>query len=391
MESKAIIPANCHTQDVAIDTIKILKRIRQNALNIDALAEDIKWNGLINPPTVLDNGDQTYTLITGYRRLLACRKLEATTIRVTILTAIEADDMLSLEFAENVERQDFTVSERLEWAEKIKEIEKRHGRERMSEARRTGQPENEVATSTEGVFHGTHLDSGKSRDIIAKKVGLSSGVQYSRLSRIADARPDLLEKIDSGELSVRQAYMEAFHTPEPDIDAVEKELENNEPEATPSYDKKSIKPVSCDDDEPLSDNVIPFPKDRIVYDPRNDELDDAPVSYEPLPDNVIPFPRKYGASNQEREETGAFRTAAQRAELQAAAEADSRAYKLTKSYNSAIYSIVQLSASPEAVREWVGFSEMDSEELKGALSDVHIALDKLGRIERILTDCLRRS
>ena len=227
---------------------------------------------------------------------------------------------------------------------------------------------------TEGMDPGPYLDSGTARDIIAKKVGFSSGRQYDRISKIADVRPDLLEEIESGKIDVKAAYKAAF----PVIKANNDACEPSDAEAKE------------DANEPLPDNVIPFPKDRIVYDPRNEEPDDAPVSYKPLPDNVIPFPRKYGASDQEREETGAFRTAAQRAELQAAAEADSRAYKLTKSYNSAIYAIVQLSASPEAVREWVGFSEMDSEELKGALSDVHIALDKLGRIERILTDCLRR-
>ena len=76
MDNNMIIPANCRTQDVDVDSIKVLKRIRQNALNIETLAEDIKWNGLINPPTVLDNGDDTYTLITGLRRLLACKQLE---------------------------------------------------------------------------------------------------------------------------------------------------------------------------------------------------------------------------------------------------------------------------------------------------------------------------
>ena len=170
MERNTIITGNCRTQEVRLDSIKVLKRIRQSVKDIDALAEDIKWNGLINPPTVLDNGDETYTLITGLRRLRACQQLEMEELRVTILSAIEADDMLALEFAENEQRQDFTVAERLEYAEKIKEIERRRGRERKALHARDGY----VEQANEDRDHGPHPETGRTRDAIAQKVGFSS-------------------------------------------------------------------------------------------------------------------------------------------------------------------------------------------------------------------------
>jgi hypothetical protein len=44
--------------------------------NIDILAESIKTEGLINPPTVADCGDGTYRIVTGRRRIEAVRQLK---------------------------------------------------------------------------------------------------------------------------------------------------------------------------------------------------------------------------------------------------------------------------------------------------------------------------
>ena len=49
--------------------------------------------------------------------------LGAKEIRATVMTALEADEMLMLEIAENEQRKEFTVSEKLAFAEKLKAVE----------------------------------------------------------------------------------------------------------------------------------------------------------------------------------------------------------------------------------------------------------------------------
>ena len=52
-------------------------------------------------------------------------------------------------------------------------------------------------------------EKGNARNAIAKRTGFSSGCQYERALTIADKRPDLLPKIDSGETTIFGAYKEA--------------------------------------------------------------------------------------------------------------------------------------------------------------------------------------
>ena len=68
-----------------------------------------------------------YQLIAGLRRILGC-----IVIRATILSQMAADDLLSMEYVENIQRRDFTVAEWLEYADKIKVVEKAKARESMS-------------------------------------------------------------------------------------------------------------------------------------------------------------------------------------------------------------------------------------------------------------------
>lgn len=51
-------------------------------------------------------------------------------------------------------------------------------------------------------------DKGRARDSIAKRVGISSGRQLDRMIAVAKKRPDLMEKIDTGETTIYAAYKE---------------------------------------------------------------------------------------------------------------------------------------------------------------------------------------
>ena len=189
-------------QRIPISTVLVSTRIRKDTGDIDALAADIQKHGLINPITVMDCQNGRYQLIAGLRRLEAAKKVQMSELRATVLSPMQAEEMLALEFAENEQRLNFTTAERLEYAEKIKAIEQAKARERMSLHARDGYRDGE----NQGKRVCAYPEKGQSRDQIANKVGFSSSRQMERAGVIADKRPDLLPKIDAGETTIYGAY-----------------------------------------------------------------------------------------------------------------------------------------------------------------------------------------
>lgn len=109
LDSKAIISSNVDMIPAGL--------IKDNPLNarsmddIEGLAKTIEYTGLLQPLTVYSNGDGTYTLLSGHRRIAAIRKIPGTTsataipcyIREKPSTVQEEQSMLS---AANIGRKD---------------------------------------------------------------------------------------------------------------------------------------------------------------------------------------------------------------------------------------------------------------------------------------------
>jgi ParB/RepB/Spo0J family partition protein len=74
--------------------------------NIEILSESIKADGLINPPTVVANGDGTYRVIAGRRRVEAVRQLKWKEVQSRIVDGADAYRLESIGLAENVNRQE---------------------------------------------------------------------------------------------------------------------------------------------------------------------------------------------------------------------------------------------------------------------------------------------
>lgn len=102
---------------IDIDKIIIKDRIRKDYGNIEELATDIRDNGLINPPVVTPE----YELIAGERRTRACKYLDYKQIEVRVMTVQDALHKLKLEISENENRKDFSYSEKMQWAEQLRE------------------------------------------------------------------------------------------------------------------------------------------------------------------------------------------------------------------------------------------------------------------------------
>ena len=191
------------TRVIPITSVQVSTRIRKDPGDLTELANDLQKHGLINPITVMDCQNGQYQLIAGLRRLEAAKLVQMPELRATVLSPMQAEEMLEIEIAENEQRLNFTTAERLEYAEKIKAIEQAKARERMVLGGKGGQ-----SVSAEGLVVRPDLPTGDAREAIAKRTGFSSGRQYERAVAVAKKRPDLLPKIDSGETTIFGAYTE---------------------------------------------------------------------------------------------------------------------------------------------------------------------------------------
>jgi len=101
------------TRTLRLDQVIIpphLHRIERNEQHIKDLARSIERSGLLNPITVSDNGDDTYTLVAGHNRLLAHEHMGRQTIAATMFTGSDKDAETA-RFAENLHRENLTPME----------------------------------------------------------------------------------------------------------------------------------------------------------------------------------------------------------------------------------------------------------------------------------------
>ena len=187
------------TKMLRISEVRVAERIRKDNGGLEELANDIHEHGLINPITVMEQSEGGYVLIAGLRRLKAMERMGAKEIRATVMTALEADEMLMLEIAENEQRKEFTVSEKLAFAEKLKAVEAEKAKQRQIRKSSNFVVANRPPQTK-------HAETGKARDIVAQKAGFTSTTQMRRAQAVSESRPDLMEQVDKGEKSISGAY-----------------------------------------------------------------------------------------------------------------------------------------------------------------------------------------
>jgi ParB family chromosome partitioning protein len=87
--------------DIIVDE-KFNSRDTIDPIGIKNLAEDIEENGLINPVTLMDNGDGKYKLIAGFSRFFAFQALSRETIPATIMAEMDEIAQRSVNLRENL-------------------------------------------------------------------------------------------------------------------------------------------------------------------------------------------------------------------------------------------------------------------------------------------------
>lgn len=174
---------------IDIDRIVVGNRIRKDFGDIEELAEDIRENGLINPPVVNKN----YELLAGERRLRACKILGWPQIEVRMMDTRDAEHELNIEISENDVRKGFTKSERVDYIRRLLRIEQAKAKERQ------------VA----GTSAANATKVGRSDELTAQQFDMSAKTMRRELF-IADNK-DLLDPADfaewdEGKLSTNKAF-----------------------------------------------------------------------------------------------------------------------------------------------------------------------------------------
>jgi ParB-like chromosome segregation protein Spo0J len=172
-------------ESVPIEKIGLTKRYREDAGDLEALAQNIRELGLLQPIGL----NRYYELVFGQRRLDACRFiLEWEEIPAHIL---DFDSILLGEYAENEFRKGFTRSERVAIAKAVEE----------ELGKRQGQRTDQLVGNSPQVPKGQ-----KTRDIAAKRAGFSSTDQYRSAEKVvALGSPELVAAMDAEDISTSAA------------------------------------------------------------------------------------------------------------------------------------------------------------------------------------------
>jgi len=94
---------------VSIDSLKTnphQPRIELDQIAIEELANSITESGLLQPITVLENDDATYTIVFGHRRVAAYEYLNKKEIEANVLTSLDNKDLVISPIVENLQRKD---------------------------------------------------------------------------------------------------------------------------------------------------------------------------------------------------------------------------------------------------------------------------------------------
>lgn len=110
-------PISYLLKEVPIDTITVWDDAQARPLDntdIDSLAKSILQEGLQNPPMVQRDGNNSYLLMSGQRRLAALKRLGSKSIPVLILSSNSScniQDAKAVSIIENIHRKDMSISE----------------------------------------------------------------------------------------------------------------------------------------------------------------------------------------------------------------------------------------------------------------------------------------
>ena len=178
------------------------------------LAESIREQGIITPATLRKKEDGRYEILSGHRRKRACELAGLDTLRSEVVE-MDRDAAVIFMVDSNLQRTTILPSEKAFSYKMRLEAMKRQGKR--------------TDLTCAPLAH--KLKGQKSRDVLAEEIGESKD-QIRRYIRLTELIPELLEKVDRGEIALRPA-VDISYLPE---DIQQSLLDTIEMEqCTPSY------------------------------------------------------------------------------------------------------------------------------------------------------------
>lgn len=178
------------------------------------LAESIREQGIITPATLRKKEDGRYEILSGHRRKRACELAGLDTLRSEVVE-MDRDAAVIFMVDSNLQRTTILPSEKAFSYKMRLEAMKRQGKR--------------TDLTCAPLAH--KLKGQKSRDVLAEEIGESKD-QIRRYIRLTELIPELLEKVDKGEIALRPA-VDISYLPE---DIQQSLLDTIEMEqCTPSY------------------------------------------------------------------------------------------------------------------------------------------------------------
>ncbi len=179
------VPANGGTEEVDIGLIKSFRNHPFRVVDdekMDELVESVIKQGILSPVLIRPNGDGTYEMISGHRRLHAAERAELKKIPAIIMEGLTDDEATIVMVDANLQREEILPSERA-FSFKMK----------MDAMRHQGTCRHDVAKMSP-------LER-KTATIVGEGSGLT-GRSVQRYIKLTDLLPELLEMVDNKQLSL---------------------------------------------------------------------------------------------------------------------------------------------------------------------------------------------
>ena len=260
------------TEELDIDLIRSFKDHPFKVMDderMDDLVDSVIRQGIISPVLVRPNGDGTYEMISGHRRLHAAKRAKLKKIPA-IIVELTDDEVTIVMVDANLQREELLPSERA-YSFKMKMDAMRHQGACRHDVAKLSPIERKTAT------------------IVGEGSGLT-GRSVQRYIKLTELLPELLDMVDAKQLSLVNGV---------DIASFGKEIQ----EYILEYikEKGSISPIQIAElkKQPNLDNLTPYTIMTIMKQAMSNQSKPKKVSFTEKKLNQF-FPADYPASKRER-------------------------------------------------------------------------------------------
>jgi len=189
-----------------VDAITVWEKAQARPLDntdIDSLAKSILEEGLQNPPMVQKDGNNSYLLMSGQRRLAALKRLGAKTIPVLILSknsSCSISDARAVSIIENLHRKDMSTSEMASSCEFLAE---KMGKSKAAQA--LG-----ISRITLREYLGFGAVPNRVKEMVPKVISKKDAVRICKIISAESKVLDIIERIKKYDVPQKRRYIDAL-------------------------------------------------------------------------------------------------------------------------------------------------------------------------------------